>query len=161
MKRFGSTLRTATLTREELKKGMLGMRASWCDLVDAIPPPMDTIIDPDANFIPEFSVRCPADTPRLGRKWFERGIPRNSQDHSQLRNRLSPLAYHTFNNRFGRFEDLRWKAKTGSRVVWTCLSALRLPTQGVLWRQATGCIADFHSIIELPRCPRRRRRKQF
>lgn len=98
--------RAATLTREQFKRGLFGYKPSWLDMIDPISP---SIAMDDArtarDFVEEHVVRCPADTARLGRRWFERGIPRNATDHRKLLNRLSPLPFHTFDNRFGRFDE--------------------------------------------------------
>lgn len=101
MEKIRPTLRVATLTREQFRRRMVGDKPSWIDLVDSFTPlALDQVI-----FTDQYSLRCPADAPRLSRRWVARGIPRNIQDRRQLCSRLSPITYHAFDNRFGRFDE--------------------------------------------------------
>ncbi|CDU23174.1 Rga2 protein [Sporisorium scitamineum] len=159
MNEVRSTIRAATMTREQFKRGMTGYTPGWIDFVDTInPPTIKHITNLEFNFVNEHSLRCPADTPRISRNWFDRGIPRNLLDQ-RLWNRLSPLTYHTFNNRFGRFDEKVTSADT--RRIWMYLSALRLPSQGMVYTDTLECLESFARIIDLPQCPRRHRRKRF
>ncbi|CBQ71123.1 Rga2 protein [Sporisorium reilianum SRZ2] len=163
MSKIRSTIRPATLTREQFKRGMVGFKPNWIDLVDPVNPSTIQEHAPlGVNLVNEHLLRCPADTPRLSRRWFDRSIPRNLQDHRRLQNCLSPLTYHTFDNRFGRFDDLCWKVTSAdTRRIWKFLSALRLPVQGLLYTDGLECLESFTRIVALPQCPRRWRRKFF
>ncbi|SYW75431.1 probable Rga2 protein [Ustilago bromivora] len=155
MERFRAGIRASTITKEQLRRRMTGPRPKWIDLVDPIKPTA-------AHFLEEHFFRCPADTPRISRRWVDRSYPRTIRSHQSNQNRMSPLAYHTFENRFGRFKDLAWKVShPGLEKIWTFLSTLKLPTQGLLYTDAIDCVNAFTSVINMDQCPRRLRRKRF
>lgn len=49
------------------------------------------------------ALRCPGDSPRLPRGWTDKRLSRLSRDRQSCQNRLSPLHYEAYENRFGRF----------------------------------------------------------
>nr|AEY62510.1 Rga2 protein [Macalpinomyces eriachnes] len=163
MEKLRAGFRSSTLTKEELKRRIIGSKPGWVDLIDPIAPRAaysDTIRGD--IFLQNHTFRCPADSPRLSRRWSDRSLPRTVRSLHIDRNRLSPLSYHTFENRFGRFADLAWKVpQAQTRKVWAFLSTLKLPTQALIYTDAIDCVDAFSQVANLDQLPRRKRRRNF
>nr|QBH70125.1 rga2 protein [Ustilago esculenta] len=160
MEKIKTSMKVAALTKEKLKRRMNVVKPGWIDIIDPIEPQIiKHITSMETSFVVEHALRCPANNPRISRNWSQPGIPRNIRGNQQLRNRFSPISYHTYENRFGRFEEKTSSSDT--RRIWASLSALKLPTQALLYAEAVNCLDEFTRIVNLPQCPRRSRRKRF
>lgn len=105
MERFKASLKAATLTKEQFRRRMLGSKPQWIDRIDPIDSTASISIAGTDTFLKSHSFRCPADCPRIARHWTDRSLPRIVRSNHYLHNRQSPLVYHTFDNRFGRFSE--------------------------------------------------------
>nr|AEY62546.1 Rga2 protein [Ustilago xerochloae] len=132
----------------------------WIDQLTVLPIPSSKAGD-IGNVVQVKTLRCPGDAPRLPRYWSDRSIHRVLQDRRTIQNRLSPLQYESFQNRFGRFESLAWRLHGSNyHKTWSLLAATKSPNHAVEYSMALPCLHLFEKLVNTPkptRCSRRRR----